>query len=195
MNAMTTLASFPSNIDIHGQNPNEHILLFVREHKIILALNLFLYTLILFFPQILRWLLLYIDQNILGSYLNLSSFFNSNWWTIIIIGWFSYVLTGYFNIFFHWFYNINMLSNQRFIDIDFVGIFDNKIETTSIREIQDVKDSQKGIFQSLFNMGDITVLTASGGTVFSLNNVPKAHKVRDFIMDVKVKYDRESKND
>ena len=53
--------------------------------------------------------------------------------------------------------------------------------------IEDAKESQAGIIQSLFNMGDLTILTASGGTVFNLDNVPKAHKIRDFIQDVAVK--------
>lgn len=188
---LSSLASFPANICIDGQNPNEYVLLFVREHKIILVINIFLYAIIMFLPQILRWLVGSLDQNIFGSYLHTQTFFGSNWWIVINIAWFSYILTGYFNIFFRWFYNINLLTTERFMDIDFEGIFSNRIETASIKDVEDAKDTQVGLLQSLFNMGDITILTASGGTIFNLDNVPKAHKIRDFIMDVKIKFDKE----
>lgn len=189
---MATLASFPSNICVDGQNPNEYILLFVREHKVILFINIFLYAIIMFLPQILRALISSLDVNIFGSVLQTQAFFNTNWWILINIAWFSYVLTGFFNIFFRWFYNINILTTERFMDIDFEGIFANRIESAAIKDIEDAKDTQTGLLQSIFNMGDITILTASGGTVFNLDNVPQAHKVRDFIMDVKIKFDKEN---
>ncbi len=187
VNPFATIASFPSNVCVDGQNPNEYVLLFVREHKVILLINLILYTFILFLPQILKSLLTYLDINIFGSFIGINNFFNTNWWTIINIGWLAYVLTGYFNIFFKWFYNINILTNERFVDIDFEGIFDNRIESAMVKDIEDAKDTQSGLLQTIFDMGDISILTASGGTVFSLSNVPKSYKVRDFIMDVKLK--------
>lgn len=187
VNPWTSLASFPSNITVDGQNPNEYILLFVREHKIILIFNILLYTLILFLPMFIRFIITFMNQNILGGSINFDTFFESNWWTIINVVWFAYVLTGYFNIFFKWFYNINILTNERFMDIDFLTIFENRVESTSVLDIEDAKETQAGIIQSIFNMGDLTILTASGGTVFNLDNVPKAHKIRDFIQDVAVK--------
>jgi len=186
VNPWTSLASFPSNIHVDGQNPNEFLLLFVREHKIILIGNLLIYSVVLFLPQIIRSLVLYLDTDFLGGFLSSITFFESKWWTLINLAWYSYILTGYFNIFFRWFYNINILTTERFMDIDFTSIFANRIESAAITDIEDIKDEQVGIIQSLFNMGNLTLLTASGGTIFSLNNVPKSYKIRDFIMDVTI---------
>lgn len=186
VNPLTSLASFPLNISVNGQNTDESILLFVREHKIILFGDLLLYTLILFLPSFIRILVTYLDSNFLSKSITNTNFFESKWWTVINITWFAYVFTGYFNIFFKWFYNINILTTERFMDIDFLGIFSNRIESASIVDIEDIKDSQKGLLQSIFNMGDLTLLTASGATEFSLANVPKAYKVRDFIQDVMI---------
>ncbi len=182
----TSLASFPSNICVDGQNKGEYILLFIREHKVILVINLLSYLIIFTLPFWIKEMVLYVDHSLLNNFFDVAAFFNTKWWTIILIGWVSYTLTGFFNIFFKWFYNINILTTERFIDIDFESIFSNHIESTPILEIQDVKDSQVGVLQSIFDMGNLTVLTASGGTVFNLNNVPKAYKIRDFIMDVAI---------
>lgn len=191
-----SLASFPSNICVHGQNTNEYVLLFIREHKIILFFNLLLYLIVFLIPYVLKAFISHVDNDFLNNALGSDVFFSSKWWAIILVGWVAYMLTGFFNIFFHWFYNINIVTTEKFLDIDFETIFSNKVETASLIDIQDVKDVQNGIIQSTFNMGDIILLTASGGTIFSLNNVPKAHKVRDFIVDVctKVKQIKKNKN-
>ncbi|BDQ05063.1 MAG: hypothetical protein KatS3mg084_0581 [Candidatus Dojkabacteria bacterium] len=183
---LTSLASFPSNIGIDGQNKDEYILLFIREHKVILVINLVIYLVVFTLPFWIKEISLYMDNSLLNGFFHIEAFFNTKWWLILLIGWTSYILSGIFNIFFKWFYNINILTTERFIDIDFESIFSNHIESTPILEIQDVKDSQVGILQSIFDMGNLTMLTASGGTVFNLSNVPKAYKIRDFIMDVAI---------
>lgn len=183
----TSLASFPSNICVDGQNKHEKVLLFVREHKVTLFFNIFAYSIVLVMPFLIRFAITYLNNTLLEGFINISPFFNSNWWKIIIIVWFAYVFTGYFNIFFRWFYNINILTTERFVDIDFINIFENRVESAAITDVEDVKEEQAGLFQSIFNMGDLTLLTASGGTAFSLDNVPKAHKIRDFIQDVAIK--------
>lgn len=186
VSAMTSLASFPENFKVDGQNPDEKILLFIREHKAVLVLRLLGYSIVLFLPLLLRLSIQIINQDLLNNSLNTSSFFTSKYWTCIVIFWLAYMLGGYFNLFFQWFYNINILTNNRFIDIDFLGIFSQRFEETSVETIQDAKDTQKGLIQSIFDMGDIEVLTASEKTVFNLSNVPKSNKIRDFIMDVVV---------
>jgi len=181
---MTSLASFPGNFRLHDQNPDERILLFIRKHKVILLLEILGYSLLLFVPVFVQIVISYMANALFNGIEEVNTFFSSKFWIIIWMVWIAYLLKGYYNIFFKWFYNINLLTDNRFIDFDFIGIFRNRIEETSILNIQDAKDSQKGLLQSLFNMGNMEVLTASENTVFNLDNIPSSHKVRDFVMDV-----------
>ncbi len=188
VNPFTSLASFPMNIRIHDQNGDEYLLLFIRQHKVILFFNVLIYAIVAFTPFIARELLIWSDEVILNNYFGMENLFRlyNEGWRIFVIMWFSFILTGFFNIFFKWFYNINTLTNQRFLDIDFLSIFEIRVESATVKDIEDIKDTQSGVIQSIFNMGDLTLLTASGGTVFNLDNVPKAHRIRDFIMDVAI---------
>ncbi|MFW5719532.1 MAG: hypothetical protein ACOCXT_00710 [Candidatus Dojkabacteria bacterium] len=181
---MTSLASFPGNFRLHDQNPDERILLFIRKHKVILLLEILGYSLLLFVPVFVQIVISYMANALFNGIEEVNTFFSSKFWIIIWMVWIAYLLKGYYNIFFKWFYNINLLTDNRFIDFDFIGIFRNRIEETSILNIQDAKDSQKGLLQSLFNMGNMEVLTASENTVFNLDNIPSSHKARDFVMDV-----------
>lgn len=184
VNSLTSLASFPCNIKVYGQNPDEKILLFIREHKITLLSSAIGYLLLLLIPFFLEWTLKLLNSYSLNGLINMDKFFNTKYWYAILLVWLAYILRETFNAFFSWFYNINILTSNRFVDIDFINIFKIRVEETSIEDIEDVKDTQSGITQSIFDMGDVEVFTASGATVFNLNNVPKSHKIRDFIMDV-----------
>lgn len=182
-----SIVSFPKNIYLSDQNKEEFVLLFIRQHKIILFFNIFVNLLLLLFPFIIEFFLSLINQNLFNNFFNLDVFFKSKWWNIAILSWIALILSYVFDSFYRWFYNINVLTNEKFIDIDLESIFSSRVEVASLFDIQDAKDSQKGIIQSIFNMGDLVLLTASGVTIFSLDNIPKAHIIRDFITDIIVK--------
>jgi hypothetical protein len=186
VSCMTSLASYPANIKIYGLNNDERILLFVREHRVILFFNLILYSVVLLLPLFIRVSAQLINSRLLNSTYtaDLDNIFNSRFWTAGLVLWLGYILKGFYNIFVRWYYNVNILTSNRFIDLDLIGIFNNRLEETSVKDITDAKDVQPGLLQSLFSMGSLEIFTASGKTTFSLDNVPESQKIRDFIMDV-----------
>lgn len=186
MSSLTSLASFPSNIKVYGQNQNEHILLFIRKDKIVLAYHVFMLLLTFLFPLLLAALIVTLSRYAPAGSINLDPLFNSKFVPVFGLIWLSIILTTFFNTFFKWYYDLNLLTNNRFIDLDLIGLFHNRLEETSILSIEDAKDTQTGIIQSLFKMGNLEIFTASGETVFNLENVPESDKIRDFVMDVVV---------
>ena len=152
VNPFTSLASFPSNIRMHDQNGDEYVLLFIRQHKIVLFFNVLIYTIVAFTPFIARQLFTWTDATILNGYFGVDNLFRlyADGWNVLLVCWVSYILMGFYNIFFKWFYNINVLTNQRFLDIDFLSIFEIQVESATIEDIEDLKDAQNGIYQSIF---------------------------------------------
>ncbi|MCX8034681.1 MAG: PH domain-containing protein [Candidatus Dojkabacteria bacterium] len=182
----TSVATFPGCVRFVDQDPDEYMLLFVRQAKIILIIDLLINLIVPLAPFLI--LLAIKGLNIVGQNINIiiktEVLTASKWWLVFIVFMLSYGLISYFNIFFKWFYNINIVTNKRFVDLDYQTIFNVGVETTALQDIQDVKNRQTGVFQTIFGLGDVEVLTASGKTTFSLPNVYQAHKIRDFIQDV-----------
>ena len=182
----TSVATFPGSVRFVDQDPDEYMLLFVRQAKIILIIDLLINLIVPLAPFLI--LLAIKGLNIVGQNINIiiktEVLTASKWWLVFIVFMLSYGLISYFNIFFKWFYNINIVTNKRFVDLDYQTIFNVGVETTALQDIQDVKNRQTGVFQTIFGLGDVEVLTASGKTTFSLPNVYQAHKIRDFIQDV-----------
>lgn len=60
-----------------------------------------------------------------------------------------------------WFYNVYIITNERLVDVDFIGLLSKTVNVAQISMIQDVNYTQKGILASFFNYGDVIVQTAS----------------------------------
>lgn len=60
-----------------------------------------------------------------------------------------------------WFYNVYIVTTERLVDVDFLGLLSKTINITQLSKIEDVNYSQRGLLQSIFNYGDVIVQTAS----------------------------------
>jgi len=179
---LAALIFTPKTIRFENQNPDEKILLLVREHPAVFAWNALMTLFGVFVPFVLIW-----TYNFFSSKGYLAFTIDTQWWVVGIMLWYLYLLSNIFRRFISWFYNVNLMTNERFLDLDFSSFTDYRVKECSILKIQDAKDMHAGPWQMLFDMGDIVVHTASEDTRFELENVPNSSKVRDFIMDVVIK--------
>jgi len=60
-----------------------------------------------------------------------------------------------------WFYNVYIITNERLVDVDFVGLLSKTVNVAQISRVEDVNYTQKGILASFFNYGDVIMQTAS----------------------------------
>lgn len=75
--------------------------------------------------------------------------------------WYAALLFYGIQSFLLWFYNVYIVTNERLVDVDFLGLLSKTINVTQLSKIEDVNYSQKGLAQSIFNFGDVIVETAS----------------------------------
>lgn len=80
---------------------------------------------------------------------------------VLSIVWYSALLFYVIQNFLLWFYNVYIVSNERVVDVDFFGLLYKNINVTHLANVQDVNYSQKGIFSSFFNFGDVIIQTSS----------------------------------
>lgn len=80
---------------------------------------------------------------------------------VLSIVWYSVLLFYMIQNFVLWFYNVYIVTNERLVDVDFFGLLYKNVNVTQIGKVEDVNYSQRGIFSSFFNYGDVVVQTAS----------------------------------
>ena len=175
MNLLTSFARTPKSLRFETQEKQEVIVLFLRQHLIVLLPWLVVGFILLFTPTILF--------PVLYRFLSQS-------WTIpagyMIVGTvFWYVLTFGFILskLLFWFFNIFIVTNERIVDIDFVNLLHKNISETQLERVQDISYKTSGILATMFNFGDVTIQTAGEMPNFIFERVPKPSEVVDIISD------------
>ncbi|MCC7303995.1 hypothetical protein IT418_01095 [bacterium] len=166
---------YPDRVTFDGQDGDEQIILFLRQHPIV------------FIPTILRSLgllmlfifLTWVFGTLFGSLVQVGAL-----GFIIFVGGIGVAITSIVYDFFKWYFTVTIVTSTRLVDLDFQTVMDSRWSTTVLRAIQDVSYSTPGFINTIFDMANLVILTASHKENFELANLPKARDVQDILMDL-----------
>lgn len=108
-----------------------------------------------FFPEILGWGV--------GIY------------AFVLIFLISYRVYGYRN-------SLSILTDQRILNIQQRGFFNCQISEAELDRIQDVSSAIKGLWQTMFGFGDVTIRTASKDSLLILSDISDPYDVQQAIV-------------
>ncbi|MEI6222435.1 MAG: PH domain-containing protein [bacterium] len=80
-------------------------------------------------------------------------------------------------LWYQWFFDISVVTNIRIVDIDQIGFFHQKVSEAGLDKIQDVVYEVRGILQTIFDFGNITIFTAGSRDGFTFENIHTPHTV------------------
>ena len=169
VNIFSTFVRDPRGIVIAEQHSDEHILLFIRRdfstNTKWIAFGLLAAIIPFFLPVIFSPLKIIID------------YFSPT--TLVLLGFFYYlVIAGYiFGNFLTWFYDVGIVTEERAIDIDFYNISYVSVATARSQDLKDVRYFQRGIFESLFDYGDVTLVVEASGETLTFERTPRPAEV------------------
>lgn len=154
----------PPGVYFQNQEREEAVILLLRRHWIT---NL---------PWILVGALMLV-MPLLASLLFLTLNFPLQFFTpyIFVGGAFWYLISsGYLFInFLIWYFNADVVTNERIIDISFHNLIYKEVSTTRLEKLQDVTLKMGGTLRQIFNYGDVFVQTAGTEPNFNFLAIPK----------------------
>jgi uncharacterized membrane protein YdbT with pleckstrin-like domain len=150
-----------------GKRSNENVLLVVRCHPWILM------------PIVWFWLLML--SLVLAS---LYFFGASSTTSYVVYG--ALVLGGLYSfyIWFLWNNGTYVVTNQRVIRIDQLGLFSRQISEAEIDKIQEISTDIKGPIRTMLNFGDVKIQTASREGRVILEDVVDPYDIQQQIVRV-----------
>ncbi|HEX3095910.1 MAG TPA: PH domain-containing protein [Patescibacteria group bacterium] len=160
-----------------SQQPNEKILLVVREHWFRLAFKVLIIVVLSLLPVIFKLLLvdtdlftrsqtaIAISQTVFGLY-------------------YLVLLVALFVVFALYYLNIHIVSEERVVDIDQVGLLFHQVSELNVEKIEDVTSQTAGIFGNFLNYGTVYIQTAGTVERFEFNNVAEPEKVASIILEL-----------
>lgn len=175
----SALSLLPLKTAFETQDPDENIILLLRPHPITNLWWALIAVLMLFVPFF--W-----------PSLPVISLLPANYFFVLTLLWYALVLVFVFENFLMWFFSVNIVTDERIIDVDFYGLLFKHVSVCQIIKIEDVNYFQKGAMGAIFNFGDVLVQTAAEVTEFVFNKVPNPEKVVKIISELTQEEEQEA---
>jgi uncharacterized membrane protein YdbT with pleckstrin-like domain len=171
MHFLTAFAFHPERLHYEAQEEDEKIILFLRRH---------------FFTNI-SWIIVTFLLFILPFFA--FHFFHFNFVPLSfrfigVVGWYLLTFAFAFERFLAWFFNIDIITDQRVIDVDFPSILYKDISETKLEHIQDISSKTGGFIRSLLNFGNVLIQTAGSLPEFDFEDVPLPDQIVETINDL-----------
>ena len=171
------LAAFivhPPDIRFETQEREEKIVLLLRRHWI----------------TNLPWILFTIFLIIAPLFLRLFPFFGFlpfRYQIMVVFLWYLFTIAFVFENFLSWYFNVNVVTDERIVDINFYSLIYKEVAHCKIDQIQDVSFKMGGIVKTVFDYGDVLVQTAAETVLFEFESVPHpalvVQKLNDLILE------------
>lgn len=170
-----SFCAFPQNVSFAGMEVNENVILMVRRHPASFYVQYLMIIVFLLLPFIFLFGLngLGLEGTSIGS-LVISSF---------IIFWLL-AFTIAVDTFLKWFYSVNIVTDQRIVDVDFHNVLFHKVSEAQLEKIEDVTHNVDGILGSLFDYGSVYIQTAGTRNEIEFEQIPRPRDVQDVLSDL-----------
>lgn len=170
----------PASTKFYGEDEGEFILLILRRSLITNIPWLVISGLMFFAPMFLGSLAVFTDDPIFVSFPMDVTFVILLAWYFF---WFFYTFMNYMN----WFYNVNIITNRRIVDMDFTGFSHRNITEAPLKSVEDVTHTITGVVEVSFNFGNVLIQTAAEKRELEFQEIPQPARAADIISDLVAK--------
>lgn len=169
---------YPDRVNFINKDPEEVIVLLLRRHPITNLGWIFLVIVMLFAPAIF-------------SVFPFFELLPAGFQITTILLWYLLTTAFVFEKFLGWFFNVNIVTDERIIEVDFVNLIYRELTDANIDQIQDVTVQIGGAIRTFFNYGDVVVQTAAEIPQIVFEAVPNPDKVARILRELRVEEETE----
>jgi membrane protein YdbS with pleckstrin-like domain len=177
-NVFASFFYYPEKVDFVNKDPQETVILMVRRHPI----------------TNLPWMILSFLFVIAPAFLSILTPFESlpqNYQIVVTIFWYMITLAFALEKFLSWFFNVNIVTDERIIDVDFIHLIYREITDADIEQIQDVTVEVGGTFRTILGYGDVLIQTASEMPKIRFEAIPHPDRVAKILRELRVEEQEE----
>ncbi len=177
-NPIAAFNYYPDHVKFIAADSKERIILVLRRHPI----------------TNIRW-------GVVALFMLLAPFFLSfvepvaalptNFQLIAFLIWYMITLAFIIEEFLGWYFNVNIITDERIFDVDFVNLIYREITDANIDQIQDVTVQVGGVLRTMFNYGDVVIQTASEVPRIEFLAVPRPDDIARIIRELRIEEEQE----
>jgi len=168
----------PRKIKFETQDKKEKIVIMLRRHLVTQIGAILLIIIMLLAPLILK-------------IVPLLEFLPARFKLITILMWYLLVVAFIFEKFLGWFFNVNIITDERIIDIDFYSLGYKEVSEAKIDRVQDIGYVTGGALRSIFNFGNVLIQTAGEKPQLIFEDVPNPQVVAKILNELILEEEKE----
>lgn len=172
-----------SKLYFPGRQPDETVMMAIRRHPIVIGKRFTAFVLSLLIPFLMSF--------VIHRYTTLLDTSDSLLNAIAALATSMYYLIACMAMYHSWvnyYLDLWVVTNERVVSINQVGIFNRKVSELQLDRIQDVSSEVKGFIASIFKYGKVELQTAGREEHFEFTQVPDAEKVASEILEMHEQY-------
>lgn len=168
-----------------GQKPDEIVKVLVRPHWLILLRTV---AAILFLAIVPLAVLAVLVANQTDPFSGIGLAVTA----VTVPAYYLTLITWFFIAWVDYYLDVGIVTDQRIIDIDQLGLFRRNIAELDCRMVQDIDSDKSGVLETIFDFGTVTVQTAGERPNFTFHAVPHPDRMVERIRDaVSSRHDQE----
>lgn len=105
---------------------------------------------------------------------------------IVMMMWYLVTLAFVIEEFLSWYFNVNIVTDERVFDVDFVNLIYREITDANIDQIQDVTVQVGGVTRTMFDYGNVMIQTAAEIPQIDFTAIPKPDIVAQILRELRV---------
>lgn len=172
-NPLAAFSYFPDRLKFINKDPEEKVILLLRRHPV----------------TTVRWILSAFFMLIAPSFLPFFVFFGAvppRFQIVFALMWYLLTTAYVFEKFLSWYFNVNIVTDERIIEVDFIHLVYREITDANIDQIQDVTVEMGSAIRTIFNYGDIVIQTAAQIPKIKFEAIPQPDRVAKILRELRI---------
>ena len=177
-NPFAAYCYYPDHVNFLNEDPEEKVVLLLRKHPI----------------TNLGWIGMAFLMIIAPSFFVLITPFGSlppGFQIVLTILWYLIVTAFVLEEFLSWFFHVNIVTDERIIEVDFINLIYREVTDANIDQIQDVTVVVGGAPRTFFRYGNVVIQTASEIPKIEFEAVPNPDHVARILRELRVEEEQE----
>jgi uncharacterized membrane protein YdbT with pleckstrin-like domain len=164
-----------------SQLPDEKVVLLIRRH----FFAILPYVITASFIYFVGLLMVFVIPALLPSFV---SGFVYNIYILVVSCLFLFTTAFLFHNWALHYLRVAILTDDHFVEVAQAGLFSRKVSQMSLDKVQDVSANQKGVINTMFNLGTVDVQTAGELPNFLIELVPDPSGIAQKVMQIEEEY-------
>jgi uncharacterized membrane protein YdbT with pleckstrin-like domain len=177
-NPLAAFMYYPHKVDFLNKDPEEEVILILRRHPITNLGWIIISILMLFAPAVL-------------NYFPIIAFLPERFQFVAVLGWYMISVAFVFEHFLSWYFNVNIVTDERVFDVDFVNLIYREMTDANIDQIQDVTVKVGSAARTFFNYGNVVIQTAAEIPQIEFEAVPQPDRVARILRELRIEEEQE----